>query len=366
MVNYVDFDVDRNIPCGDAGRNLRGYCGPDVYSPQPDRFYRNAGSVGGTVRFEEAAAAAGLTAGPGAGLALSFGDLDGDGWVDLYVANDLTPNFLYKNRGDGPSFADRGLLSGTAYGPRGLAEAGMGVAIGDYDGDGRFDIAVTNYEGETNALYRNRGSLLFADRRFVSGLAEPTLRRLAFGVAAGDFDHDGDLDLAFANGHVRDNAAEFNRSSRYRQPNQVFANLGDGRFREVTAAGLDFAAASRGLAAGDLDGDGDLDLVISNVDAGAEVYANLSPPPTAGWLQVDLRGRHNRFGIGARIDVEAGGRLQVREVRCGESYMSQHALTAHFGLGNARRVERLTVRWPDGAKRVLRGLPAGRRIVWTQ
>jgi hypothetical protein len=357
--NYVDFTLDNNKPCGDQRRQLRGYCGPDVYNGLPDRFYRNLG--GG--RFRDDTAAAGLGGADGAGLGVCFGDLDDDGRPDLYVANDLMPNYLFHNRGDG-SFEDASLLSGTAFGDRGKAEAGMGIAIDDFDGDGRLDIVVTNYEGETHALYGNRGGGLFTDRRFVANLAEPSLRMLAFGVASGDLDHDGDPDLAVANGHVRDNAERFNPASSYRQPNQLFENLGGGRFAEAAGAGIDAVRASRGLALGDLDGDGDLDLVISNVDDEAEIYENRLPAAAGGWLRVGLAlAGGNRHGIGARLELVAGGRRQLREVRTGCSYQSHGALGSHFGVADAARIERLTVRLADGPRLAFDDLPARRRVV---
>jgi hypothetical protein len=349
--------VENNKACGDQKRQIRGYCGPDVYKGVPDRFYRNLG--GGF--FRDDTAVAGFAGADGAGLGVCFGDLDDDGRPDLYVANDLMSNYLFLNRGDG-SFEDASLLSGTAFGDRGKAEAGMGIALDDFDGDGRFDIVVTNYEGETHALYGNRGGGLFTDRRFVAKLAEPTLLKLAFGVASGDLDHDGDADLAVANGHVRDNAEMFNPASSYRQANQIFENLGGGRFSEVAGAGLDAVRASRGLALGDLDGDGDLDLVISNVNDDAEFYENRQPSAAGGWLRIDLDLEGgNGHGVGARLELVAGGTSQVREVRTSCSYQSHGALGAHFGVSSAASIERLRLRLPGGRLEIAE-LPVGRRL----
>lgn len=357
VTNYVDFTLENHKFCGDPERDLRGYCHPEKYEGLPDRFYRNRGD--GT--FADATAAAGLAGSRDAGLGVVFGDLDGDGWPDLYVANDTDPNLLFRNRGDG-TFEDASLLAGTGYDPSGKPEAGMGVDLGDIDGDGKLDIVVTNFEFETNSLYRNMGSATFVDARFRARIAEPTIRDLAFGVAFADLDHDRDLDLVVANGHILDNAPEFDASSRYAQPNRVFENLGDGRFRLVAEHGMDLVRVSRGLATGDLDGDGDLDVVVVSSNDRAEVWENRCDG-CGGTLLVDLVGAAgNTYGIGARLEARLDERLMVREVRTGASYLSHGSLAAHFGVGNSERVDELTVRWPSGAVQRLQQLPAGRRL----
>lgn len=356
LVNYVDFSTSNHKFCGDPQRNLRGYCHPDVYNGQPSRLYRNRGD--GT--FEDATQAAGLGGAVGPGLGVVFGDIDNDGWQDVYVANDLKGNFLFRNQGNG-TFEDLSLLSGTAFGDTGKPEAGMGVDMDDADGDGLLDIVVTNFELETNALYKNLGGGAFMDARHVSRIAEPSLTFLAYGTDFADFDQDGDLDLVVANGHINDNAAEFLQGSQYRQRNQVFENLGNGRFQEDKATGMDVVRVSRGLATGDLDGDGDLDVVVANSNDACEVYENTS----AGghWLGVDLSApAGNRFGIGARLELAAGGRTQIRDVRTASSYLSQNALTVHFGTAKSSKVDRLTVRRP-GKVQVFVDVPAGRRVV---
>ena len=262
VANYVDFDFDRRAFCGDKATGERGYCHPGAYEGVPDRFYRNAG--GG--RFVDATAAHGLEAPPSAGLGVAFGDLNADGWPDLYVANDAEANLLFENRGDG-TFEEVGLLSGTAYGNAGNPEAGMGVDLGDVNGDGRLDIMVTNFDLETNALYRNDGPGLFGDGRFVSNLAEPSLKMLAFGVDLADIDNDGDLDALVANGHVLDAPEMSGSGSSYEQVNQVFENTGGGIFTTVADSGVVTARVSRGLATADLDGDGDLDFAVVNSNA---------------------------------------------------------------------------------------------------
>ena len=259
VANYVDWGVDNNKFCGDRKTGVRGYCQPGIFNGLPDRLYRNRGDG----IFVDDAQTAGFEGARNAGLGVAFADFDDDGWVDLYVANDLDPNFLFSNRGDG-TFEDVSLLSGVAFSDTGQMEAGMGVELADLDGDGHIDIVVTNFALETNAFYKNIGDGLFIDNRFPSNIAESSLLFLTFGVVAVDVDHDRDLDLVLANGHILDNAEELSAVGTYAQQNQIMENLGGGRFRMRMDVGADEVRVSRGLAYGDLARDGDLDLVFNN------------------------------------------------------------------------------------------------------
>jgi hypothetical protein len=342
--NYVDWALDNNKFCGDAELGIQGYCTPQKYNGLPDNYYRNLGD--GT--FVECAAEVGLGEATNAGLGVVVGDVDNDGWPDLFIANDSHSNFLFRNLGDG-TFEDLSLLSGTAYGQTGRPEAGMGVDMGDVDNDGLLDIVVTNFELETNVLYKNLGGALFIDVRFAHNVAETSLLKLAFGVDLVDLDSDGDEDLVLSNGHILDNAAELGVPGSYGQANQVLENLGDGRFRLVSAPGFSEELASRGLASGDLDGDGDMDLAILNSDAAAAIYENLGADGSTELL-VDLVGSSaNRSGVGVRVTVSDGARKQLKEVRTSSSYVSQSALTLHFGLGRSTDAAVVVdVAWPSG------------------
>ncbi len=354
VTNYVDFTFDDNPPCGLQSRGLRSYCHPDVYDGLPDRFYRNRGD--GT--FEDATAAAGFGGANGKGLGVVFGDVDLDGDDDLYVANDMTPNFLFRNRGDG-TFEETALLAGVAFSERGDVEAGMGLELGDVDDNGFPDILVTHLDLQTNAVYGNSGTGLFVDRRFATRIAEPSYHKVGFGIGLADFDQDGYLDVAIANGHIIHNVDQWGATGRYRQPNQILRNRGDGTFVEVADAGLDVVLPSRGLALSDLDGDGDPDLAISNSNDRAEIYRNVSPAP-GGWLQLSLDG--GRPAVGAAVELETGERRQWRQLRAASSYMSQGSSVLHFGLGAAPRADTVRLRWPGGRRLELHDLPANRRI----
>jgi hypothetical protein len=307
--------------------------GPVGFRGGADVYYENRG--GGT--FAEVTDARGLTDAAGAyGFGVVATDYDNDGWTDLYVANDSNPNFLYRNRGQG-AFESTGLLSGVALGADGRAQAGMGVDAGDYDNDGAMDLVVTNFAHDSNTLYRNLGRGLFEDVTAATGLAAPTFERMGWGAAFLDADLDGDLDLFFANGHIYPQVDEFPAlKESFRQKNQLFLNE-EGAFRDVSetaGGGLRLQKSSRGLAMGDLDNDGDLDLVVSNMD---DVPTLLENRQRTGhhWPAFQLKkDGTNRLAIGARVTVEAAGRRQVREVRSGGSYLSQSDLRAHFGLAS--------------------------------
>lgn len=362
VANYVDFGLDNHKTCRGPDTDIETYCNPDSFLGVHDILYLNRGD--GT--FEDITEAAGLGSANHAGLGAVIADFDDDGRPDIYVANDAEPNFLFRNLGTGddglPRFEDISLLSGTAYSDKGRAEGGMGVAIGDIDADGLNDIVVTNFELETNAHYRGLGSALFADVRFPSRVAESSFAKVGFGVALADFDLDADLDLMVANGHVLDNVQLFAEHKRYEQPNQLFRNNGAGRYALATVSGLDIVRSSRGLAAGDLDLDGDLDVVIVNSNDLAEVWENRSVA-IGDWLQIDLveRSGRDRDAVGARVALTTGERRQIQQRATGASYISQNAMTTHFGIvGNDAPV--LDVRWPDGAETRIIGLEPGTRV----
>src|SRR5438093_5506449 len=335
VARYADVTWDQVVR---AQRTLTWRGGPKVmagpvgFPGAADVYYENRGD--GT--FADATDRRGLTdTAPSYGFGVLATDYDGDGWTDLFVANDSNPNFLYHNKG-GTGFESMALLSGVALNAEGRAQAGMGVDAGDVDGDGWLDLVLTTFAHDTKTLYRNLGGGLFTDASQQAGLAAPTFEPMGWGTALFDADLDGKLDLFIANGHIYPQVDEFpGLKETYKQKSQFFLNEG-GRFRDVSATaggGLQRAWSSRGLAVGDLDNDGDLDLVISNMDDAPTVLENRQRTGHH-WVGFQLKkDGTNAFAIGARVVVEAAGRRQIRELRSGGSDHSQNDLRAHLGLG---------------------------------
>ncbi len=361
VANYVDFDAARipprgaQGPCGYLGWSV--FCGPLGLTAQEDGLYRNRGD--GT--FVEVGPPDLPDLEPRYGMGVVLADLDGDDRLDIYVGNDSQPNFLVRNLGGG-RFEEVGLLAGLALSERGTAQASMGIAAGDCENDGDLDLFVTNFSQDYNTLYRNHGAGFFSDVSAPAGVAAPSMSLLGWGTVFADFDHDGRRDLFVANGHVFDDIDASGLGSTYLQPHQLYRNVGGCRFEEASeelGADLTKPRPSRGAAAGDLDGDGDLDLVVVNINALAEVLRN-EGGNARPWLLARLRPAAGQGDpVGARLELGAGGTRQFAEVTGGGSYLSHSDQSVHFGLGAAPGVERLDVRWPSGRRVAFEALPAG-------
>jgi enediyne biosynthesis protein E4 len=347
VANYVKF-IPGKVPARGTPScsymNLLTFCGPRPLPGEPDSLFRNNGN--GT--FTDVTKEAGVLEPGNYGFAVLFSDLDDDGWPDIYVANDSTPNLFFHNLRDG-TFSERALQSGLAVSADGREQAGMGLDAGDYDGDGRLDLVKTNFAQDYTSLYHNEGGGLFLDVSYRSGLAATLGPYLGWGVGFVDVDNDSLVDIFIANGHLYPDIAKTGSSS-YRQRNQLFRNLGRGRFRSLAMeleGALRLEQSGRGVAFGDYDDDGDIDALISVIDDRPLLLRNDS----AGghWVTLRLEGtKSNRSAIGAKVTIQSGGRRQVAEVRSGGSYISQNDLRVHFGLGAATAVDRVTIRWPNG------------------
>ena len=323
----------------------RRYLAPTEYPGGRNFLFRNDGDD----QFSDVTRSAGLYTTKGRSLGAVFFDYDNDGDVDLFQANDATPNFLYRNVGG--RFGEIGLATGVAYGDGGVPEGSMGIDVDDVDGDGDADIVVTNFQWESNRLYANSGSGHFRDTSRKAGLHGTSLERLAFGINLFDADNDGDQDLFVANGHIDDDIERFDPSASYGQQDQIYLNDGSGRFADVSSRAGDYFGerrVGRGSAVGDYDNDGDGDLFISNSNDRAVLLRNESPSQN-NWLALRLRGvRSNRDGVGARVDVMAGSLRQSTQVRTATSYLSQDDPRLYFGLGRRSHVDTVRVRWPSG------------------
>ena len=345
--------------CGNARLKTRFYCHPLMFDPLPSVVYRNDGRG----VFSDVSAESGVGMPRGNGLGVVIADYDDDSWPEVFVANDSTPNHLFRRTGAW-RYEETALRAGVAVASDGKPRAGMGTDAADYDGDGRLDLVVTNLDFEMFSLFRALGGRLFTYATPESGIGSATLPFVGFGAVFLDVDHDGLLDLAFANGHMLDNPAQYRAGATHAQRNLLFRNAGARRFANVTAdAGPGFAIekVSRGLAAGDIDNDGDLDLLVTNNGHSPDLLRNDGDHGRA--LLVRLIGtQSNRDGIGARVRLTAAGRTQMREVKAGSSYLGQNDLRVHFGVGTATRVDQLEVRWPSGRVDVVRDIPADQMI----
>ena len=356
VTNYLDWSFRTSKVCGDDGKRLS--CSPSLYSGLPNLLYRNNGD--GT--FTEVSGLTGIAEYIGKGMSVAVADFDDDGFMDVFVANDQARNFLFKNV-EGQRFTEIGVEAGVAYSEDGLPLSSMGVDFRDLNDDGRPDLIVTALGGETFPLFLNSGHGLFESSSYPSGLGFQTLRMSGWGVGAYDFDNDGHKDLFTANSHVSENADFYGRE-RYRQPNALFRNLRNGQFEDVTpqaGSALQSAAAHRGCAFGDLNNDGRIDAVVSAIGEPAKVLYNVCSSENH-WILIQLQGsKSNRDGIGAKIKITSeSGEIQYNHATTAVGYASASDKRVHFGLGAARRIREMQIRWPSGHTQTLRDLAADR------
>ena len=359
VVNYIDFRTAESTWCGLRKPGYRTYCNPTIFDGVADRLFRNNGD--GT--FSDVSREAGIANPAGKGLGVVFCDFDRDADTDIYVANDLVRNFLYRNRGNG-TFEDVAYAAGVGFDANGKPQAGMGVDCGDVDGDGYPELFVTNFSEELNTLYQNRGDGIFEDVSQKAGLGSGFLP-LGFGTKMYDVDNDGDLDLHVTNGHVIDNIKLYQSNLTYEQKDLLYENVG-GRFTDVSAAAgpaLQAPRIGRGLAVADFDNDGSLDVVISSVGKPPVLLRNQAVRK-GNWIQIRAQGLvSNRFGLGATVRIQAAGKTQVREINNAASYLSSNDTRLHAGLADATIVQQLDMLWPSGRKQTLRDINANQVLV---
>jgi len=357
---YVHFDMGKLPTFGSDEKTcrfkgIRVQCGPWGMQGESDLLFHNRGD--GT--FEEVSKKAGVDD-PDRyyGLGAEWGDYDDDGWPDLYVANDSVPNYLYRNKHDG-SFEDVSMLAGIAVSGDGLQQGSMGVDWGDYLHDGRIGMFVTNFTEQPDTLYRNLGRGEFSDVSLSAKLAQPTYLNVGWGTGFVDFSNSGWLDIFVANGHVYPQMDQIPGAARYREPMQLFRNKHDGTFEDISSVFAGIPDASRrGAAFGDLNNDGNIDIVVLDVDGPPQVLLNVSENQRHRVLFKLLGTKSNKMAIGAKVTVTAGKLMQTSEVRAGGSYISSNDPRLHFGLAAESRMDQVEIRWPSGDKEILKNVPA--------
>jgi hypothetical protein len=357
VCNYVKWSPEHDVFCSLDGKQ-KSYCTPEAYRGETCWLFHNRGD--GT--FEDVTATSGIFDSSSKSLGVALLDYDQDGWPDLIVANDTQPNKLYRNNRNG-TFKEVGVEAGIAFSTDGKARAGMGVDVADFSNSGSAGIAITNFDNEMLGLFRASGKGAYEDVAIQAGVGAPTKPMLGFGCLFADFDLDGALDLALANGHIDDTVRNIRGNVGYAQPPQMFLNLGKGTFHDMTLdMGPDFSKpkVGRGLAYGDFDRDGDLDLLLTTNNGPAYLFRN---DQRSGNRSIRLRlvgTKSNRDAIGATVRIESGGVSQTRMVKSGSSYLSQSELPLTFGLGNRDLADRVVIQWPSGRTEEFRALKAGR------
>jgi hypothetical protein len=350
--SYVDFTYENHVP--NTINGIPAQVGPRFYIKTPDTLYRNNGD--GT--FTDVSQTSGVGAHPSSGMGTVCGDYDNDGDTDIFVANDMSEDFLFLNDGKG-RFEQVGLMAGIAYDINGDEMGSMGVGCGDYDNNGWLDIYITSYQEQSAHLFKNLGDGTFEDVTMMTGAGRGTLHHVSWGTDFVDFDNDGDRDIFVALGHLQDNVEKWDDRSSFLVRNLLFMNTGDGKFVNVSEKcgdGMKVKLSSRGSGFDDLDNDGDIDVVILNSRRESTILRNDSPS-NGHWLQVRLRGvKTNRDGVGARVKVMTGDLTLFDEVHSGRGYQSHYGLRLHFGLGSRQRVDRIEVHWLGGEVEVFKDI----------